>query len=178
MWGWTTFALHEGMVLRAEGNPTAAIETLEHVLSRQEELGVTNLIIKLSFVELLESAFELGDTGRLEQALAAIDSLRPGERPPLLSAHADRFHARLSTNPAEIESRFARAAESFVELGMSFWLAVTQLEHGEWLAHQGRGSEAAALLADARDTFERLEARPWLERLSASDAPQLVEAPV
>ena len=178
VWGWTTFALHEAMVLRAEGNPAAAIETLEHVLSRQEELGVTNLIIKLSFVELLESAFELGDTGRLEQALAVIDALRPGECPPLLSAQADRFRARSSTTPGEVESRFARAAESFLELGMSFWLAVTQLEHGEWLAQQGRGGEAAVLLAEARETFERLEARPWLERLSASDVPQLVEAPV
>jgi len=41
---------------------------------------------------------------------------------------------------------------------------VTQLEHGEWLAGQGRRDEAEPLLAEARETFERLEAAPWLER--------------
>jgi class 3 adenylate cyclase/tetratricopeptide (TPR) repeat protein len=171
------YAVHEAMVQRAEGKPQAAIETLERMLSRQEELGVTNLVIKLGFVELLESAFELGDTDRLEQALAVIDALRPGERPPMLAAHAARFRARSATTPIEVDWSFSRAAESFRELGMSFWLAVTQLEHGEWLTHQGRSSEATALLAEARDTFERLEAQPWLERRAALDAPQLAEAP-
>jgi len=42
--------------------------------------------------------------------------------------------------------------------------AVTELEHGEWLASQGRGEEAERLIAEAREIFESLEAAPWLER--------------
>jgi hypothetical protein len=42
---------------------------------------------------------------------------------------------------------------------------MTQLEHAEWLAGQGRVEAAEPLLAEARETFERLAARPWLERV-------------
>ena len=49
---------------------------------------------------------------------------------------------------------------------MPFWLALTLLEHGEWLLKQGRTSDAAPHLGEARETFERLGAVPWVERVS------------
>jgi hypothetical protein len=48
---------------------------------------------------------------------------------------------------------------------MPFWVAVTLLEQGE-----------AAGLAEAREIFERLEATPWLARVTAAAAEQ--QAPV
>jgi len=54
------------------------------------------------------------------------------------------------------------AAALFRELGVPFWLGVTLLEHGELLAASG---EAEPLLTEAEELFERLGARPWLERL-------------
>lgn len=45
-----------------------------------------------------------------------------------------------------------------------FWLALTQLEHAEWLVQQGRADEAEPLVVEAREVFERLEATPWIER--------------
>ena len=48
---------------------------------------------------------------------------------------------------------------------MPFWLAVTLLEHAEWLAGRGQPSHAEPLLAEAREIFERLGVRPWLDRL-------------
>ena len=50
-------------------------------------------------------------------------------------------------------------------MAFPFWMAVTLLEYGEWLAGQGRAEAAAPSLSEARETFEHLEARPWLERL-------------
>jgi hypothetical protein len=47
---------------------------------------------------------------------------------------------------------------------LPFWLAVVQLEHGELLVERDCPVEAAALVAEARATFDRLEARPWSER--------------
>jgi hypothetical protein len=47
---------------------------------------------------------------------------------------------------------------------LPFYLAVVQLEHGEWLMARGRPDDAQPLLAEARETFERLEATPWVER--------------
>ena len=63
-----------------------------------------------------------------------------------------------------VDERFRAAAALFREFGLVFHLAVTQLEHGEWLAGQSRADEAEPLLAEARETFERLQATPWLER--------------
>jgi hypothetical protein len=39
---------------------------------------------------------------------------------------------------------------------------MTQLEHAERLAAGGRLAEARPLLEEARETFQRLEALPWV----------------
>ena len=54
----------------------------------------------------------------------------------------------------------------FRELEAPFWMAQTLLEHAEWLAAHDKGDEAAPLLTEATEIFERLRARPWLERAS------------
>ena len=157
-------ALHEATVLRAEGNPREALAALHPVLEARETLGLRFLTLKLGMVEALECAFELRDAAKLEELLAVVEELRAGERPPLLAAHAARFRARLATDPSEAESAFPRAEAIFRDREIVFWLAVTQLEHGEWLVGQGRREEADALLADAHETFERLQATPWIHR--------------
>ena len=73
--------------------------------------------------------------------------------------------ARMDGNAAGFEA----AAAIFRELSLPFWLAVTLLEHGELTGDQSS-------LAEAREIFERLEARPWLERLDAA-APAPAEVP-
>ena len=84
--------------------------------------------------------------------------------PPLLSAHAARFRARLAADPSEAEAHFAHAKELFRKLEMIFWLAVAQLEQAEWLMTQERAAEAQPLLDEAAEMFVRLEATPWIER--------------
>jgi hypothetical protein len=54
---------------------------------------------------------------------------------------------------------------------MPFYLAATRLEYGERLLAQGRGDEARRLLDQARETFEQLGAKPWLERLERTAVP-------
>ncbi|MGH3080486.1 MAG: hypothetical protein ACRDNH_05045 [Gaiellaceae bacterium] len=53
----------------------------------------------------------------------------------------------------------------FRELAVPFPLGVTRLEHAEWLTVQGRPEEAELLFGEARELFERLDAKRWLERL-------------
>jgi class 3 adenylate cyclase/tetratricopeptide (TPR) repeat protein len=172
-----SYLLHEALVLRTEGNVRAAQEALEPVLQARSELGITYLPVKLGFVEALECAFELGDSDKLEELLKTIEGLRPGERPPLLDAHAARFRAKLAGDAPAAERGFRRAAEIFRERELTFWLAVTQLEQAEWLSGQGRADEAQPLLAQARETFERLEAKAWLERVDAVRIAGLDEIP-
>ncbi len=173
----TGYRLHEAQLLRTEGSLRAAQEALEPVLAARSELGISYLHVKLGFVEALECAFELGDNGKLEQLLEIIEALRPGERPPLLEAHAVRFRAKLAGDEAAAEKDFRRAADIFRERELIFWLAVTQLEQAEWLSGLGQSDEAQPLLVNARETFKQLEAKPWLERVDAARIATLDEIP-
>ena len=83
---------------------------------------------------------------------------------PFLDAAAYRFRARLAGDDPGADRRFTEAATRLSELELPFHLAVVLLEHGEWLTAQGRRGDAEPFLAEARETFERLGAKPWLER--------------
>jgi predicted ATPase/class 3 adenylate cyclase len=147
------YALAEAHVLRAEGRLHEAYAAAEPGIAPNAELGVTFLTIKLTYVEALEAAYALGDSEKVQEVIETIEQLRPGERPPLLEAHAHRFRSKLGLD----ETGYRAAEVLFRELEMPFWLGVTLLEHGE-----ATGSEAR--VAEAREIFQRLGARPWLER--------------
>ena len=61
---------------------------------------------------------------------------------------------------------------------MPSWLALTLLEQGEWLVEQGRADEAEPLLGEAHEIFERLGARPWLERAGRTATEEREATPV
>jgi class 3 adenylate cyclase/tetratricopeptide (TPR) repeat protein len=125
---------------------------------------------KLGTVEAVEAALALGDTQRAEELVATIEAVPPGLRAPYLGAQALRFRARLARSNDSAIERYEAAAKRFRELKIPFWLAVTQLEHGEL-------SGDTSLLAEAREIFERLEARPWLERITAATADEQAHVP-
>jgi tetratricopeptide (TPR) repeat protein len=157
----------EAIVLRAEGNHEAALAAAERALAAMAVMGPSHQAVKVGFVQALEAALTLGQLGKAEALLSQIETLRPGELPPFLRAQSSRLRARLVAAEGEdepVEQGFKTAAAIFREYGIPFWLAVTQLEHAEWLSGQGRRDEAEPLAAEARATFERLEAAPWLER--------------
>jgi tetratricopeptide (TPR) repeat protein len=167
------YLLAEAQVLRAEGKLAEALQAASGASASRDLLGSTFLFAKLGLVEALEAAFALGDTEKVRELIDDVDSLRPGERPPLLEAHAHRFRAKLAGD----EASFTAGAALFRERGMVFWLAVTLLEHGESLVEQDRADEAGPLLAEAREIFERLKATPSLERVTAAAAEQEVHVP-
>jgi class 3 adenylate cyclase/tetratricopeptide (TPR) repeat protein len=172
------YAVHEAMVLRTAGDARAGLEVIDRELTRAvDDLGVSFLTTKLMLVEALEGAFDAGDRPKLEQLLRMIEELRPGQRPPMLAAHAARFRAKLASDPAAVEAGFQRAAQMFREYELPFWLAVTQLEYAEWLVTEGRASDAEPMLAEARETFTRLEAKPWLDRVEATATRPRTEVP-
>ncbi len=156
------YLVAEAQILRAEGKPAEALQTAMVAFAARDQLGITFLAMKLALIEALEAAFALADHQKVRELLDLVDALRPGERPPLLSAHIHRFRAKLSDDDASFEA----AERLFRELGTAFYLAVTLLEHAELLVAHSRGSDAEPIFAEAREIFERLEARPWLERLN------------
>jgi hypothetical protein len=109
----------------------------------------------------------------VEELLRLIEGQPAGMRTPLMAAHAHRFRGRLAVDADVAEAEFAAAERLLADFGIPFWLAVTQVEHAESLVRTGAPGDAGALAADARPTFERLRAAPWLERADAVAAPAL-----
>jgi hypothetical protein len=62
------------------------------------------------------------------------------------------------------------------EIEAPFYMAVTLVEQGEWLASQQRGLEAEPFLTEARGIFERLDATPWVERVDRVAHARVTEA--
>jgi class 3 adenylate cyclase/tetratricopeptide (TPR) repeat protein len=173
-----SYALSNARLLRALGRPEEALATAEHGLALRDELGATNMRVKRCQVEALEAAFALGDLDKAAELLAAVEALQPGELTPFLRGQAARFQARLDAERNQhqpVGQSFGHAIALFGEHGLAFQRAVTELEHAEWLTGQARADAAQPLLAEARATFERLEAKPWLERLYAVQAGTPVE---
>ena len=148
-------------VARAEGRLEDALGVGLRATEVARASSETNQSTKLAIVEAIEAAITLGERAVAEKLVTSIDAVPPGLRSPYLGAQALRFRARLVTSYGVAVERFEDAARSFRELGVVFWLAVTLLEHGELT-----GDEES--LAEAREIFERLRARPWLDRLDTA----------
>jgi tetratricopeptide (TPR) repeat protein len=165
-----SFAACEARLLRAENHPAEALAAAERGLSHRQELTLSDNWVRPCLVEALEAALELDDHAKAEQLLALADGLQPGELTPSLLAQRHRFHARLagSRDPEDVvHGDFARAEKIFAQHGLAFYHAAAQVEHAEWLTTQGRWDEAKPLCREAREAFERLEAKPWLQRVDS-----------
>ena len=143
---------------RVEGRLAEALADGEEAVEKGRAMGgISSQSAKQGLVEALEAAFTLGESAKVEELLALVESVPPGTRPPFLDAQAARFRARTTGDPA----RYEVAADQFRRLDLPFWLAVTLLEQAELTGDE-------SLLAEAGEIFEGLRARPWLERVNAA----------
>ena len=134
----------------------------------REELGLTNAEFKQLLVTALQAALAVGDLEKADNLMFGIRSATPGEVTPWLRAQAARLSVRLEIARGQedvVTDNFTIAEAGFRDLGAVFDLAVTELEHAEWLSIRGRTDETQLLLGAAATTFDRLAARPWLEHV-------------
>jgi tetratricopeptide (TPR) repeat protein len=172
------YRANEAAVLCAEGRYERALAAGEEALESRWTLGPRHQCVKGGFVYGVEAGLALGRLDAAEELVERVEALRPGELAPFVQAHSSRFRGRLAAARGEddrVEGGFKAAESIFREFGIPFWLAVTETEHGEWLRDHSRAQEAEPLLAEARETFERLEAAPWVERVAALGADAEVE---
>jgi tetratricopeptide (TPR) repeat protein len=148
----------------AEGRHTDALalakQAFESTVETSVEVG--------GAIEWFVAAMALHDTQQLTDLLDVFARKLPGEIPPVAQAQLHRFGAGLSVlrdEPEAAAQSLRQAAAMFRELGAPFWLAVSLLELAELMRGQQRLAEAEPLMAEAREIFERLKARPWVERL-------------
>ncbi len=169
---------HAGLaaVRLAEGDARAALAAAERAFAGRETFGTGSQDVKRGFLHAVEAALALDDRGKAVELLEVIEQQPVGLQPPYLAALAHRFRARLAGDDPGADREFTAAGRILRDLGLAFDLAVVQLEHGEWLAAQGRSHDAEPLRGQARGTFERLQAKPWLDRLDSAETRSRVPA--
>jgi tetratricopeptide (TPR) repeat protein len=158
----------EAVVLRAEGRLEDGLAAALEAWGVHTEMGL-NPYSKDGLAQAIDLSLELGHLDRAESLLGEIEAFRPGELFPFVRGMGARLGARLAAargDHARPDEAFRAAVGIFREIPMDFWVAVTLLEHGEWLAGRGGADEAVPLFEEAGTIFERLGARPWLERLA------------
>ena len=164
----------EAVVLRAEGRDADALAAVQRAFLDENRLPPRHTLMKSLVVTAGELARDLGDHENAVSLFGEWDRMQPSDRTPLLEAHRERFRAAAAEARGETdvaEAALVRAVELFRELHRPFELATAQFELGTLLDRLGRPAEAEPLLAEARTTFERLRARPSLDRLEALERP-------
>ncbi|MGI8974585.1 MAG: ATP-binding protein [Gaiella sp.] len=117
------------------------------------------------FLELgCEAAANTADAEALAELLT-LAAAAPIDPSPSLLAHLELQRARLAALRGEEAPGFEEAVVALRGVGEPYWTATALLEQAEWLAEGGRADELAGPLAEAREVFERLRARPRLERV-------------
>jgi class 3 adenylate cyclase/tetratricopeptide (TPR) repeat protein len=166
----TSYHAAQAVLLGSEGRFEEALDSGRKTLEAMPTLSPVFPGVKMGFVEAAGAALALGQVDIVEELLEIPRGLGAGETSPFWRAQAPRIEAHLAAARGEdgVEERFEGAATLFRASDMPFWLAVTLTEHGEWLVSQQRTGEAEPFLAEAREIFERLKARPWIDRVSRS----------
>ena len=164
-----SFRNWEAKVFLVDGRPREALAAAEEALAAAEEALATKW--RDALASALEAALALGDAAKVDELLAIVEELPPGDTTPSLRGIGARFSARraaLRGDPGTASAGFLAAGGIFEEIEKPFECAVVRLEHAEWLLAEGDMDGARLLLEKARETFERLRAAPWLERVGAA----------
>jgi class 3 adenylate cyclase/tetratricopeptide (TPR) repeat protein len=148
----------DAAILGMEGRSEEAFAAVHRALRAHDAVGGSPTWV---LFWALESAAVAGDDD-IRELLGRFETLSADRLVPSVRAMQARWRARLPEFDAETE--FSKAEQLFDEIESPFHLAVVRLEHAEWLAAEGRADEAEQVFVEAQETFERLKARPWLER--------------
>ncbi|MBL1076902.1 AAA family ATPase [Nocardia sp. 2] len=114
----------------------------------------------------VEAAVRGGHRDRADEHLADFGRWADSVANPLAAALFQRCRALLAVGD-EAAPQYAAALAHHDEHGGRYDRARTQLLYGEWLRRRRRRSDARSHLLEALDTFDRLGARLWVERVHA-----------
>ena len=153
-----------GLLHVGRGRVEQAIAEIDAVARHADEraLHVPGVSPQL---ELAEATIRASRTAEAEAILAEFDRSQLASV-PIFRAQAERCRGLLAEGDG-FEAHFAAALELHVQAQSPFALARTRLCYGERLRRAGRRVEAREQLRAALETFERVGAVPWSERVSA-----------
>ncbi len=118
-----------------------------------------------SAVDRIEAAARVGHERAARSWLDDFDAWAEDSGTLWARSAALRCRALLAEQGAEKEKLLAQALEWSEHSTRPFEYARTALLYGEWLRRDRRRTDARRQLRAALDVFERLDARPWAERV-------------
>ncbi|TDD60604.1 helix-turn-helix transcriptional regulator [Actinomadura darangshiensis] len=139
------------------GRYEAALERLVDVVAGPNRQGGI-----AALPDLVEAAVRAGEPERARDAADWYSGWAAQIGQPWAEAVAMRCAALLAADPDDL---YSRALELHREGGTPFEQARTELLYGEWLRRTRRRNDARARLHPALETFERLGAAPWADRV-------------
>lgn len=164
------YVLHRralAMAALAEGDHATAYEQFRRTFTRDfHPLPVHYHASLYCVADLAAAAVRAGQTDDARTVLRAAEGTLSGSRSVRLDAILHRARALL-TDSDGAEAHFRAALADPATVQWPFEHALAQLDFGEWLRRHRRSAEARPLLGTALEFFERLDARPWIERASA-----------
>lgn len=113
--------------------------------------------------ELAAAAVRTGHDAEAVDILKRCTERFAGDASPRMHARIHRAHALLDSPGAEMHFEAALADPAGEQ--WPFERAQILLDYGEWLRRRHRITEARTRLLTAQETFHRLGARPWLDRV-------------
>jgi class 3 adenylate cyclase/tetratricopeptide (TPR) repeat protein len=150
-----------------QGRYEEAIASADLAIGTREQVGVGGGV-DFAYAIAIDAALAAEDLDGASQRLAAMETIRPGERSRYTKAEIARVGAKLHAARGEnagVEARFEEAVSGFRSMEMRYFLGVALAEHGQWLSAEGRHQAADGPLSEARGIFEDLRATWWLDRL-------------
>ena len=159
-----------GFLETSLGNHSAALQTLEPMLSRFGPASLTEVFAAAFLPDAIEALIELGRVDDAEPLVAVLEKNGQDRDRAWMRAVGARGRAMVAAARGEMETAVAAVASAMSEhdqLPMPFERARTQLLFGQ-LANLRRQQDAAALaVRDALSTFEELGTPLWANRARA-----------
>ncbi len=117
----------------------------------------------------IDAALATGNHDNAARLIEMLDSVRPGHRPPYLSAELVRARARLAiargNTDVDVEADLRYVIDRFAALGQPVPEAAARLDLRDWLNANGRDAEAEEVVEPAVATARALGAVALLGRI-------------
>lgn len=140
-----------------------AADALGRLATLAESPSRYGVAVTRSVPDLVEAAVRLGEPERAAEAMERFTARAAGMGQDWADALVARCRALLGPDD-EAEQNFKAALSLHRAHRRPFEQARTELLYGEWLRRARRKAEASTHLRSARETFDRLNATPWVER--------------
>ena len=160
------------MISRANGDLETARRARDEILHLTTKIGIYHETTREAAAEAIEISIARGELDVAQQLLDRFQAVVTPHH--YLAPHLARLAPKIAAARGDhdgIEEGFKHAVGMLRETESRFNLAVALVEYAEWLAGRDRAGEAEPLRTEAREVFERLGAKPWLERIDAPRSP-------